>query len=236
MKFLVFLTIFVLNVFKCSNCQCWKKSYGRGVGTPLSSCVNGTEKSGQLCYKKCKENYLGEGPICWEQCKSDYKDYGLVCYRGEKILNKKNFLNCPPGYLNIRSLGCKLAADLYLKQSYTREAGQSLTCSPNTEQDAGLCYNKCEKNYLGSGPICWQSCNSSGNTYECGVFCMSNNKQCAQVTTGSLAAGFSFLFPFFFVPFEITNSLYTSLLTGILSGGSGGFWLANSLLFDSCPI
>ena len=35
------------------NTQCWKKSYTRGLGFPMSKCPNDREKSGALCYKKC---------------------------------------------------------------------------------------------------------------------------------------------------------------------------------------
>jgi len=41
------------------NAQCWKRSYGRGVGKPLEMCLNGTELNGALCYTKCKSGYLG---------------------------------------------------------------------------------------------------------------------------------------------------------------------------------
>ena len=49
---------------------CWKDSYGRGVGKPISACdaSKGLEKSGALCYPKCKEatpSYYGIGPVCW---------------------------------------------------------------------------------------------------------------------------------------------------------------------------
>lgn len=43
---------------------CWKKTHGRGVGGVPSACPNG-EKSGALCYPKCKRGFHGVGPVCW---------------------------------------------------------------------------------------------------------------------------------------------------------------------------
>ena len=62
---------------------CWKTSYGRGPGKPISTCRDGLEESGLLCYPPCKEGYKGEGPVCWEI--DGHKSYGrgvgeiLVC-------------------------------------------------------------------------------------------------------------------------------------------------------------
>ena len=52
---------------------CWKDALGRGVGKPVSACSaeKGLERSGALCYPKCKEatpSYYGVGPVCWQHC------------------------------------------------------------------------------------------------------------------------------------------------------------------------
>ena len=39
--------------------QCWKESYDRGIGRPLSTCSNDEEMNGALCYKKCQLGYQG---------------------------------------------------------------------------------------------------------------------------------------------------------------------------------
>ena len=54
------------------NSQCWKDSYGRGVGVPVSSCSSGYDKDGALCYPSCRSGYYGVGPVCWETCSSGY--------------------------------------------------------------------------------------------------------------------------------------------------------------------
>ena len=45
--------------------SCWKKASGRTAGEPLSSCPEGSEKDGAICYPPCKEGYSGVGPVCW---------------------------------------------------------------------------------------------------------------------------------------------------------------------------
>lgn len=55
---------------------CWKDSFDRGVGKPISACPPGDEKSGLLCYPFCDAGYTGVGPVCWEECKPGYTDTG----------------------------------------------------------------------------------------------------------------------------------------------------------------
>lgn len=63
---------------------CWRQSYGRGVGNPLSSnCAPGLDKSGLLCYPKCKDNYKGVGPVCWANCPSGFTDIGAFCQKSK---------------------------------------------------------------------------------------------------------------------------------------------------------
>ena len=58
---------------------CYKNTYGRGVGKPLSSCPPGTEKDGLLCYPKCKSGFYGVGPVCWQKCPSGFRNDGGHC-------------------------------------------------------------------------------------------------------------------------------------------------------------
>ncbi len=48
------------------------------------------------------------------------------------------------------------AEDFYWRDSYGRGVGTvpPLICEGNTEQDAGLCYEKCRDGYKGVGPLC----------------------------------------------------------------------------------
>lgn len=48
--------------------DCAKKSYGRGAGSPITTCRAGLEQGGLLCYPKCKSGFYGEGPVCYQNC------------------------------------------------------------------------------------------------------------------------------------------------------------------------
>lgn len=58
---------------------CYKESYGRGVGSPLSKCPRGFEKNGALCYPKCQSGYYGVGPVCWQKCPRKFRNDGAYC-------------------------------------------------------------------------------------------------------------------------------------------------------------
>lgn len=72
---------------------CYKASYGRGAGSPLSRCADDNEKNGALCYPLCKSGYTGAGPVCWEDCREGYDNHGATCCtyikRHFKTYNKK---------------------------------------------------------------------------------------------------------------------------------------------------
>ena len=120
---------------------CWKGTTTRGVGHPISCCPSShPDKDASLCYVTCKSNYTGVGPVCWE--------------------------NCPPGWIDEGAL-CRLKGSIktIAKKSYGRGVGIPLTCCPNQEYDAGLCYPPCPSlphapgvPMHGVGPVCWQQC------------------------------------------------------------------------------
>jgi hypothetical protein len=61
---------------------CYKQSEGRGAGVPLSTCPEGTEKNGLLCYPECKEGFRGNGPVCWQiGCPEGFTDIGAFCQK-----------------------------------------------------------------------------------------------------------------------------------------------------------
>ena len=60
---------------------CWRQSYGRGAGEPLSACRDGLEKDGLLCYTKCKDGYGAAGPVCWGRCPQGFTDIGAFCQK-----------------------------------------------------------------------------------------------------------------------------------------------------------
>ena len=58
---------------------CYRQSFGRGVGVPLSTCTPGQEKDGALCYPNCNAGYDGVGPVCWQNCPSGFRNDGAFC-------------------------------------------------------------------------------------------------------------------------------------------------------------
>jgi len=59
--------------------SCAKKSYGRGVGKPLSTCPSGQDKDALLCYPKCKSGFHGVGPVCWQNCPANWAECAAGC-------------------------------------------------------------------------------------------------------------------------------------------------------------
>jgi hypothetical protein len=75
------------------NCVCYKKSYGRGVGVPLSTCNNELVRDGALCYPKCESGYTAAGPVCWEDCEEGFDNHGASCCIYFN-LNKLSLISC----------------------------------------------------------------------------------------------------------------------------------------------
>lgn len=175
---------------------CWKGTYGRGVGTPLSSCV-GTEKNGLLCYSYCKAGYTGVGPVCWQQCPSGYTDDGAFCRKNAEIISANNSScpwydkcgltfskgcsTCPSGYTN-DGCTCRKDAHIFAKSSYGRGVGSPMTCAAGKQEQAGLCYDQCRTAYDGVGPVCWAKCGGD-YPFDCGAACATDAQACAEGLT-----------------------------------------------------
>jgi hypothetical protein len=57
--------VLMIQLINTSSDICYKQSYGRGVGVPLSKCKDGLVRDGALCYSPCDDGYTGAGPVCW---------------------------------------------------------------------------------------------------------------------------------------------------------------------------
>ncbi len=138
---------------------CYKQSYGRGVGVPLSTCDDNQQKNGLLCYPDCKAGYGGAGPVCWQECPSGYTDTGAFCHISKALTAAVHTScsgkwpwqwhcsqSCPSGYTNAglfcalntpsKPAGWKGLSGLDLiKDSYGRGAGYPMKCGcENTAQ------------------------------------------------------------------------------------------------------
>jgi len=173
---------------------CWKETYGRGVGTPLSECASGKEKNGLLCYSQCQAGYKGVGPVCWETCPAGYTDDGAFCRKDAHITSadnsscpwydkcgltfSKGCSTCPSGYSN-DGCTCRKDVHIFAKKSYGRGAGSPMSCAAGKQEDAGLCYSQCSSDYKGVGPVCWGKC-SGDYPVECGAACATSSQACAE--------------------------------------------------------
>ena len=141
-------------------------AYGRGVGYPWKF---GDKASKEGMYKRCEADYgVGKceeyGLVVYPKCKSGYHAVGCcVCSP-----------DCPAGMSDI-GISCG-------KESYDRGTGTPRPqCPPNEEEDAFLCYNKCQSGFRGVGPVCWENCPSS-KPISCGVMCTVNEITCYNET------------------------------------------------------
>lgn len=79
---------------------CWLQTKIRGVGRPITSCPEGLDQSGLLCYPPCEEGWKGVGPVCWKDGKGRGRGFGrpLGCTRGTEYQGGLCYKLCPAGY------------------------------------------------------------------------------------------------------------------------------------------
>ena len=138
---------------------CWRDSYGRGVGKPLSACRRGEQKNGLLCYPNCKKGYGGAGPVCWQNCKRGYKDLGAICTTPPRsYVRKTGPKTCPSGYTNM---------GLYCGKVFKTA---SLRCKKGYGVFLGKCRQHCKKGWRNMGITCAKGLNTyTKNSYGRGV-------------------------------------------------------------------
>lgn len=175
---------------------CWKRTTVRGVGAIPTECPN-AEKSGALCYPRCPAGYAGVGPVCWKGCPSDYQDDGALCRRDAHITSADNSAcpwydkcgltlakgcsKCPEGYAN-DGCTCRRDVHIFAKSTQTRGVGTPMSCREGQDNDAGLCYPRCDGASSGVGPVCWVRCEGS-MPVECGAGCARSAEACAAATS-----------------------------------------------------
>ena len=189
---------------------CWKGSYGRGVGTIPVGCTGGRQKEVGMCYTPCKAGWEGAVTMCLRSCPPGYVNTGLTCHVDKPLLVGASVdacnlsTSCPSGYTNAGLL-CGLntppvpagysalvagpaASGLDLsREIYDRGIGLAPSvCEPGKENDAGLCYPRCNAGYGAAGPVCWGQC--PAGWVQCGMGCARNATACT-TATGSMVAG-----------------------------------------------
>ena len=137
-------------------CLKFKDTYTRNIGDPLSSCPEGKEKGGALCYNKCRDGYNGVASVCWQSCPSGFTDYGTGC-SNLKITTKDNF---------------------------TRGVGTvPESCPSGKDKSGALCYDACKAGYKGVANTCTKEC-PSGYT-DTGLTCTSGGVTTKNITNRS---------------------------------------------------
>lgn len=129
---------------------CYRQSDPRGVGTPLSTCGEGTQKDGALCYPQCKANYTGVGPVCWEQCPAGHTDTGAFCTRGAQTdhLHYQS-ADCPHGFKNMGASCYRVWPPKSISMSH-------MTCPAGMSRKGGFCYASCPSGFTNTGTTCYR--------------------------------------------------------------------------------
>ncbi len=146
-------------------------SYGRGAGYPWKF---GDSLNDKGMFRRCEASHGAgncekSGLIVYPKCRSRFQAVGCcICSP-----------SCPAEMTSYET-SCG-------KSTYGRGAGVSrLGCADDQEQDAGLCYRKCQTGFNGVGPVCWQRCPSNLN-YDCGVMCAASSGACAKIIASIIA-------------------------------------------------
>lgn len=144
---------------------CWRKSYGRGVGVPVSACPKGQEKDAGLCYPACEDigrpGWKGVGPVCWQPCPSGFRDDGAYCFKPKPYGRGAGF----PWKIGDR------AFDL----SNARKRCEKKHGAGRCEKSGAIYYPKCDPGYRAIGCcICSPRC-PSGMT-DIGISCQKQSR------------------------------------------------------------
>lgn len=152
---------------------CYRDSFGRGVGKPLSTCPAGLDKDGALCYPQCRSGYNGVGPVCWQNCPGGFRDDGAFCAK-------------PAAYGRGGGYPWKGGDGLNDKGMFKRcEADHG---SGRCEKDGAIVYPKCKPGFKKVGCcICSPEC--QGGMTDIGVSCAKQSYGRTAGTPMKCAAG-----------------------------------------------
>ncbi len=131
---------------------CYRQTYGRGVGAPVSTCREDEDKNGALCYPKCREGFHGVGPVCWEGCPDGYTDTGALCTRPaatEHLTVKLS--NCSEGFENTL-LSC------FNPHNWKTRPISHSDCDPGLHKEKleAYCYSDCRPGFANTGVSCYR--------------------------------------------------------------------------------
>lgn len=155
---------------------CWKKTYGRGVGTVPTECSTDYDKDAGLCYKKCPSGYKGVGPVCWQSCPDSWRDDGAFCAK-------------PEAYG--RGAGYPWQFGDALNDDGMRGRCEAANGAGNCEKDGAVYYPKCKANFHKTGCcICSPDCPSG--MPDIGVSCTKQTSTRGMGTVPNCSSGLAY--------------------------------------------
>lgn len=192
--------------------QCKPGYESNGLGGCNQKCKPGSRDDGLFC--RYVEEHVDEFP--WQlgdpafqntgqmnRCRASAKGKAYGCEQNGWLVITK----CAPGQehilgfcrtknLNCKALGYAGQFDLSCtKYTYSRTP-QDAGCAGGLEDDAGLCYKKCDSGFYGVGPVCWSSCPTvKGKKWvACGAGCAKDDATCGLVTTDQVVSSLDMAF------------------------------------------
>ena len=109
-------------------------------------------------YKPCKSGQTDLAYFCKDNCKSGYTDFGVVCWISRFMYTRSPDLptlsSCEGSQIDL-GLACmdSPSCDWSGCSGGTTDL-KSLSCGNRQEMSLLFCYDKCESNYYGIGPVC----------------------------------------------------------------------------------
>jgi hypothetical protein len=108
--------------------------------------------------------------IFYPKCKDGYSNFACCI--------------CRPRTPNCNALGFNGGIDLSCAKRLKIGEPSSPSCNSDTENDAGLCYERCKSGYYGVGPVCWSKV-PNGWT-DCGMGAAKDKSTCGSITSGQI--------------------------------------------------
>jgi hypothetical protein len=193
---------------------CWTRTSGRGVGTALDQCPEGTElDTPGCCYTKCRDGFRGSATSCIkDQCPPNSRSHALTC---ESVMNWNSycFADCPSDWPEKKACNCWSGGGGD-KERYDRGTLVGMSCGSGKEPSDGLCYVPCPEGTQGIGPVCWTRTAPPGYPSKCGdVGWGKDDAACVKMIAEIVKAGVS----------KIADAglCISAVLAAVATGGAG---------------
>jgi hypothetical protein len=154
------------------------------AGLCYSACPSGYSSGGPLCFQDCPAGWRNDGAYCakpapysrgpgygWEFGDAAFDLTGAKnrCVAANSALGCEQWggIFYPKCVADFHAVGCCVCSpdcpkDMFdigvscQKQTAGRTISAPSACPAGSEYDAGLCYEKCPKDFVGVGAMCWQ--------------------------------------------------------------------------------